>query len=192
VLFLFYILKMKGEFIMKVKQLTMSAILLAIGAILHYIVPGTFAGLKPDFLLSMMFLAIFINFNPTNLAATSIVCGLISAMTTQFPGGQLPNIIDKCVTGIVVGLMIYALKKLSISETVKMGVVGFVGTIVSGTTFLASALLLVGLPGPFAVLYTGVIVASIGNVIFVVMLYQIITRAGLSRLTLSQSQEKID
>ena len=73
-----------------------------------------------------------------------------------------------------------------------MGVVGFVGTIVSGTTFLASALLLVGLHGPFAVLYTGVIVASIGNVIFVVMLYQIITRAGLSRLTLSQSQEKID
>lgn len=171
---------------MKVKQLTMSAILLAIGAILHYIVPGTFAGLKPDFLLSMMFLAIFINFNATNLVATSVVCGIISAMTTQFPGGQLPNIIDKCITGLLVGLMIYALKKLSIPETVKMGVVGFLGTLISGSVFLGSAYILVGLPGAFTVLYTGVLVASIGNVIFTVLLYQVIARGGLNQFTISQ------
>lgn len=171
---------------MKVRELTMSAILLAIGAILHYIVPGTFAGLKPDFLLSMMFLAIFINFNATNVAATSVVCGLISAMTTNFPGGQVPNIIDKCITGLIIGLMIYALNKLSIPETIKIGIVGFAGTLISGSVFLGSAFLLVELPGPFAILYSGVIVAAIGNIIFTVLLYQVITRAGLNKLRISQ------
>ena len=167
----------------------MSAILLAIGAILHYIVPGIFAGMKPDFLLSMMFLAIFINFNGTNVAATSIACGLISALTTTFPGGQIPNIIDKCLTGVVVGVMIYGLSKISIPQTVKMGIIGFIGTLVSGTAFLGSAYLLVGLPGgaSFGALFMGVVIpASIGNVIFTILLYQIIARVRLNRVTLSE------
>jgi xanthosine utilization system XapX-like protein len=180
---------MKGVCIMKVKHLTMSAILLAIGAILHYIVPGIFAGMKPDFLLSMMFLAIFINFNATNVAATSIACGLISALTTTFPGGQIPNIIDKCITGFVVGLLIYALRKIPIPQTLKMGIIGLIGTLISGTAFLGSAYLLVGLPGgaSFGALFMGVVIpASIGNVIFIILFYQIIARIGLSRETLSE------
>ena len=177
---------MKGEIKMKVKQLTTSAILLALGAILHAVVPGTFAGLKPDFFLSMMFLAIFINFNPTNIAATSIACGIISAMTTNFPGGQLPNIIDKCITGVVVGLMIYALKKLSVPESVKMGIIGFIGTLLSGLAFLGSAALIVGLPGAFGTLFAGVLFAAVGNVIFVVLLHQVYIRAGLNKFTVSQ------
>jgi len=174
---------------MKVKQLTMSAILLAIGAILHYIVPGIFAGMKPDFLLSMMFLGIFINFNSTNAAATSVACGLISALTTTFPGGQLPNIIDKCITGLLIGLLIYGLNKISMPQGIKMGVIGFIGTIISGTAFLGSAYFLVGLPGgaSFGALFMAVVIpASIGNVVFTVLLYQIIVRAGLNRMSISQ------
>ncbi|WP_058484873.1 tryptophan transporter [Defluviitalea phaphyphila] len=174
---------------MKIKQLTMSAILLAIGAILHYIVPGIFGGMKPDFLLSMMFLAILINFNATNIAATSIACGIISALTTTFPAGQIPNIIDKCITGAIIGFLIYGLNKVSIPKILKAVIIGLVGTLISGTIFLGSAYLLVGLPegASFGGLFIAVVIpATIGNVVFTTLLYQVIERAGLNKVTLSE------
>src|SRR5699024_10537086 len=91
----------KGN-IMNTKNLTRSAILLAIGTILHYVVPGIVGGMKPDFLLLMMFLAILLDLNLKSAITVSVIAGVIAALTTTFPGGQIPSIIDKVVSGLFV------------------------------------------------------------------------------------------
>ena len=40
------------------KKLTVSSIFLSVGLLLHYVTPALFMGVKPDFLLVIMFLGI--------------------------------------------------------------------------------------------------------------------------------------
>ena len=70
---------------------------------------------------------------------------MITALTTTFPGGQLPNFIDKMVTALIVYLMIKAMASLK-NDKLKMAIIGLIGTAISGTVFLGSALFIVGLP----------------------------------------------
>ncbi|MCG3084725.1 tryptophan transporter, partial [Anoxybacillus sp. LAT27] len=70
----------------------------------------------------------------------------ISAMTTTFPGGQLPNMIDKIITAFVVFALATLMKAYS-QTVIGASVLAAVGTVISGGVFLAAALLLVGLPG---------------------------------------------
>lgn len=168
---------------MNTKQLTLSAILLAIGALLHTIVPGFILGMKPDFLLSMMFISMLIFPNKNNYIATSVSCGLISALTTQFPGGQLPNIVDKLITGLIVGFLIFLLSKSSINNVIKSIIVGTIGTLISGTTFLLVASALVGLPGgaSFIALFIGAVVPAIlFNGCCVPLFYILVKRIAIS------------
>ena len=87
---------------MNVKKMILNAILIAIGALLHQITPALGLPMQPDFALSMLFIIIVINNDYKTTLISSIIIGILTALTTKFPGGQLPNIIDKVVTANVI------------------------------------------------------------------------------------------
>ena len=147
---------------MKTKQLVTNSLLLAVGFLLHYVTPAIGLPMQIDFSLITMILVI--NLNKNNLGsciASGVVTGIFSGLTTKFPLGLIPNIIDKIVTTIVIYLLLKLLDKTTLSSKIKAIVVNSVGTIVSGIVFLASALLLVGLPAPFSVLFITVVIPAI-------------------------------
>lgn len=157
---------------MKTKNLVILALLAAIGFVLHAVMPA-FLTIKPDMMLAMMFLGIILIPEIKSVMLLAIVTGVLSAITTQFPGGQFPNIIDKPVTALVFFGLFLALKKYR-SSIVSVGVLTAIGTIVSGTVFLTSAYFLVGLPGPFAALFgVAVLPAAAINTVTMVILYPI-------------------
>ena len=144
------------------KQLVSNSLLLAVGFILHYVTPTLGIPMQIDFSLITMILVI--NLNKNNLGsciASGVVTGFFSGITTKFPLGFIPNIIDKITTTIFVYLLIKLLDKTTLHSKVKAIVVNAVGTLVSGIVFLASALLLVGLPAPFFVLFITVVIPAI-------------------------------
>lgn len=144
------------------KQLVSNALLLAVGFILHYVTPAIGLPMQIDFSLITMILVI--NLNKNNLGsciASGAVTGIFSGLTTKFPLGLIPNIIDKITTAIVIYLLIRLLDKTTLSSKIKAIVVNAVGTLVSGMVFLASALLLVGLPAPFSLLFVTVVLPAI-------------------------------
>lgn len=158
---------------MNLRKLILSSLLLAIGLVLHQIVPPLLFGMKPDILLSMMFIAILLADDYKTTLIIGLAAGLISAATTNFPMGQLPNIIDKLVTCNLVYLIIISTKKI-LNHQIKTLIVSVVGTIISGTVFLGSALILVGLPGgaSFTALFLAVVIpATLVNTIACIFLY---------------------
>ena len=147
---------------MKTKQLVTNALLLAIGFLLHYVTPTLGIPMQIDFSLITMILVI--NLNKNNLGsciASGVVTGIFSGITSKFPLGLIPNIIDKIVTTIFVYLLIRLLDKTALNSKIKTIVVNAVGTLLSGMVFLASALLITGLPAPFFVLFTTVVIPAI-------------------------------
>lgn len=156
---------------MKIKNMILTSVLLAMGFVLHTIVPGFF-GMKFDLLLTFMFIAIAINPTLKNTILAGLLSGILTAMTTTFPGGQLPNMIDKFVTAFVVLLLIKVLSKYKLGG-LQMGIVGFIGTLTSGMVFLTSALFIVGLPAPLAILTTSIVIpTAIANTIITVVVYK--------------------
>ena len=146
----------------KTKQLVTNSLLLAVGFILHYVTPAIGLPMQIDFSLITMILVI--NLNKNNLGsciAAGIATGIFSGISTKFPLGFIPNIIDKITTAIVVYLLIRLLDKTTLHSRIKTIVVNAVGTLVSGLVFLASALLFTGLPAPFFVLFTTVVIPAI-------------------------------
>ncbi|NLC38857.1 MAG: hypothetical protein GX779_06220, partial [Clostridia bacterium] len=103
-----------------------------------------------------------------------ILAGLLAALPTTFPGGQLPNIIDKFVSCLAV-LAVIKLVQGRVSNYVTCAVVGAIGTLISGAVFLLSALFIVGLPAPFTALYVTVVLpAAVLNTIAMVILYPLV------------------
>jgi len=162
---------------MKLKNNILTALLLAIGLILHQITPGIFGGMKFDFLLSFIFISILINNSFKNAILTGLLGGLLSAMTTTFPGGQIPNLIDKLITCIVLFIVIKFLSRFNFNNLL-VGFISGLGTLVSGTVFLLSALLITGLPMPFILLVKTVVLPTIiVNTILTAFIYQIVKHA---------------
>ena len=144
------------------KQLTTNSLLLAVGFLLHYVTPAIGLPMQIDFSLITMILVI--NLNKNNLGsciASGVVTGIFSGLTTKFPLGLVPNILDKITTAIFVYLLIKLLDKTTLHSKIKAIVVNAVCTLVSGMVFLASALLITGLPAPFFVLFTTVVIPAI-------------------------------
>ena len=143
------------------KQLTINALLLAVGFLLHYVTPAI-GSMQIDFSLITLILIITLNKNSfSTCLASGVATGIFSGLTTKFPLGFIPNILDKITTAIVVYLLIRLLDKTALSIKIKAIVVNAIGTFVSGIVFLASALLLVGLPAPFSVLFVTVVIPAI-------------------------------
>ena len=144
------------------KQLVTNSLLLAVGFLLHYVTPTLGLPMQIDFSLITMILVINLNKNNfSTCIAGGIATGIFSGITTKFPLGFIPNIVDKIMTTIFVYLLLKLLDKTTLHSKVKAIVVNAVGTLVSGTVFLVSALLLTGLPAPFSVLFITVVIPAV-------------------------------
>lgn len=160
---------------MNTKNLVALSLLVGMGAVLHAIVPGFFLGMKPDMMLTMMFLGIILFPDKKSVLLVGAVTGLISGLTTTFPGGMVPNIIDKPVTAFVFFGILLLMKRYQTS-IYTVAALTAVGTIVSGIVFLVSAYYLVGLPGPFTALFAAVVLpAAAFNTVFMAILYPVAT-----------------
>ena len=144
------------------KQLTINALLLAVGFLLHYVTPAI--GLPMQIDISLITLVLIINLNRNSFStciASGVATGIFAGITSKFPFGLVPNIVDKIMTTIFVYLLIKLLDKTALSSKIKAVITNAVGTLVSGIFFLASALLLTGLPAPFFVLFTTIVVPAV-------------------------------
>ncbi|WNS76770.1 tryptophan transporter [Bacillus sp. DTU_2020_1000418_1_SI_GHA_SEK_038] len=158
---------------MNTKNLVALALLVGMGTVLHAVVPGFFFGMKPDMMLTMMFIGIILFPNKKSVLLLSLVTGIIAGLTTTFPGGLIPNIIDKPITAFVFLGLFLALKKFQ-KSIVSAAILTAVCTIVSGIVFLSSALFIVGLPGPFTALFAAVVLPTAAvNTIVMVVLYPV-------------------
>ena len=144
------------------KQLVTNALLLAVGFLLHYVTPAIGLPMQIDFSLITLILVINLSKNHSSTCiASGIVTGIFAGLTTKFPFGLVPNILDKIVTTVVVYSLIKLLDKTALSSKIKAIAVNAVGTLVSGVVFLTSALILVGLPASFGLLFVTVVLPAI-------------------------------
>lgn len=157
---------------MNLRNLVINSLFLAIGVVLHQLTPPILFGMKPDFSLAMLFIIIILNDDYKTCISAGIVAGLLAAATTTFPGGQLPNIIDRLVTTSVVFIALKPFRG-KLNDKIEMIGTTIVGTIISGGVFLGSALVIVGLPASFKALFMTVVLpatiinAIVGAIIFV-------------------------
>lgn len=162
---------------MNLKKLVTNSLFLAIGVILHQITPPLVNGMKPDFLLAMIFIIILLNNDYKTILITALAAGIFSAATTSFPGGQVPNIIDKFVTCNILYIVLIPMKKIS-NNQIKIILISSLGTILSGSVFLLSALMLVGLPAPFSILFFSIVLpATLINTVVTSFLYNTVILA---------------
>jgi len=162
---------------MRTKDLAQAALLVGIGFILHAFFPPMVLGMKPDFALAMMFILLIIkrDFKLGFLVAVST--GIFTALTTGFPGGQIANLVDKFLTFLIVYPVIPLVVKL-MSSRIAAGLITGVGTMISGGIFLGTAALIVGLPGPFTVLFTTVVLpAAAVNTVTAVVVFSVVHMA---------------
>ena len=144
------------------KQLVTNALLLAVGFLLHYVTPTLGIPMQVDFSLITLILVINLSKNHFSTCISSgIVTGIFAGLTTKFPLGFVPNLIDKIVTTVFIYLLIKLLDKTALSSKIKAIAVNAVGTLVSGIVFLGSALILVGLPASFGLLFVTVVIPAV-------------------------------
>jgi Tryptophan transporter TrpP len=163
----------------KLKKMTINGILIALGAILHQITPAIGLPMQPDFAIIMLFIIIILNKDYKTIMISSIIIGVLTALTTKFPGGQIPNIIDKLVTGNIIYLLSKTFNN-KISGKVEIFIYLVFGTAISGMTFLYSAKVIAGLPSgtTFIGLVLSVVVPTLVlNIILGSVLYKTIIRA---------------
>jgi len=161
------------------KDFVLAGLLLAIGLVLHAIVPPTGTPVKPDFLLAMLFVCLLMFDDLTLGFITGVAAGILAGMTTGLPGGFFPNLVDKVLTTALF-LFLIRLAKPYINLYIISIATPILGTIFSGTVFLLSAILMGVLPsvafGP--AFLTAVLPATIGNTILVSVLFGALKQTG--------------
>ncbi|PLS15069.1 tryptophan transporter [Bacillus sp. M6-12] len=161
---------------MKTRDLVFMSLLMGLGFVLHAVIPGFFFGMKPDIFLVMMFVGILAFPSIKHVFLLGSVAGLLSAFTTTFPAGQIPNIVDKGITALVFFILVLTMKKYKDKPFVTLAFT-FVGTIVSGSIFLGSALLMSELPAPFIALFSAVVLpTAVVNSLVMGVIYPIVLR----------------
>lgn len=106
----------------------------------------------------------------------SVSTGILSGLFTTFPGGFIPNVIDKTVTGIVFFGVVLLLGKLA-DKLAAATVLAALGTVLSGSIFLSVAIFLLGGDFPFLALFlTVVLPAIVMNAIAFFIIYPIVLR----------------
>jgi len=145
---------------LKTKRLVLFSLFLGIGAVLHLIIPGFFFGMKPDMMLVMLFLGILLYPELKTAALLGIGTGILTALTTTFPGGQLPNFFEKIITAFLILSLITLVKKVP-NRYIKALVATALGTVISGSLFLMFAIIIAELPVSFNVLFVTVVLPAI-------------------------------
>ncbi len=161
---------------MNTRVLVLLSLLVGMGAVLHAVTPPLLFGMKPDLMLTMMFLGILLFPSGKNVLLLGLLTGIISALTTGFPSGQIPNLIDKPITAFVFFGMLLLIKKYSHS-LLSAGTLTAIGTLISGFIFLGSALIFFQLPGgaTFLSLFAGIVLPTAAfNTVAMVVIYPIV------------------
>ncbi|TQR04204.1 tryptophan transporter [Psychrobacillus soli] len=159
---------------MNTKNLVLMSLLIGVGAVLYIIIPGINGGMKPDFMLTMMFIGILLFPEVKSVFLLGISTGVISGLFSTFPGGFVPNIIDKSVTAFVFFGLVLLLTKYAHKLPVAI-VLTCVGTLVSGTVFLSTAIFVFGAGAIFGELFVLVVLPAIAiNAIAFFIIYPII------------------
>jgi hypothetical protein len=160
---------------MNTKKLVIIALLIGMGTVLHAVVPGFVFGMKPDMMLTMMFLGIILFPDFKSALLIGLATGIISGITTSMPGGFFPNIIDKFFTAFIFLALFMILGKLK-KSIISVAVLTAVGTLISGAIFLGAAYIIIGLPGQFAAMFAAAVLpAAAVNTIVMIVLYPIST-----------------
>ncbi|EQB35126.1 MULTISPECIES: tryptophan transporter [Virgibacillus] len=162
---------------MNTRILIILSLLVGIGAVLHAVVPPVLFGVKPDMLLAMMFLGILLFPKIKYVAILSIATGVVSALTTTAPGGQIANLIDKPLTAMLFLAMFIVIKD-RMNPSYSAPALTAVGTMISGAIFLSTALFLIGLmDGSFIALFgIAVLPAALLNTVIMAVVYPIVQK----------------
>lgn len=159
---------------MNTKNLVLMALLVGVGAALYIVIPGFNGGMKPDFMLTMMFIGILLFPSVKEVFLLAISTGIISGLFSTFPGGFVPNIIDKFVTAFIFFAVVVLLKKAA-QKVVVAAILAGIGTIISGSVFLGSAILVIGADIPFGALFLTVVLPAVAiNIVAFIIIYPII------------------
>lgn len=159
---------------MNTKNLVLMALLVSVGAALYVIIPGINGGMKPDFMLTMMFVGILLFPNVKSVFLLAVTTGIISGLFSTFPGGFFPNVVDKFITAFVFFAAVVLLKKYVSKLPVAIGLCAS-GTVLSGSVFLSAAIFIIGAEIPFALLFATVVLPAMAlNAIAFAFIYPIV------------------
>jgi len=111
-------------------------------------------------MLVMLFLGILLYPELKTAALLGIGTGILTALTTTFPGGQLPNFFEKIITAFLILSLITLVKKVP-NRYIKALVATALGTVISGSLFLMFAIIIAELPVSFNVLFVTVVLPAI-------------------------------
>lgn len=160
---------------MNVRILIILSLLVGIGAVLHAVIPPLFFGVKPDMLLAMMFLGIVLFPKPKYVLIIALGTGIMSALTTSAPGGQIANMIDKPITAFIF-LAVFLLIKDRINVNISVPALTGIGTLISGSIFVTVISIIGGIPegGLLALLTLVVLPAMVINTIVMAVIYPVV------------------
>ncbi|MCI1856867.1 MAG: tryptophan transporter [Sporolactobacillus sp.] len=167
---------------MKLKNLIIVALLLAIGTILHAVVPGLVFGMKSDLSLVMLFLCLFFFADKKSFMIIGLADGMLAGLTTQLPGGFIPNVIDKLITTPVVFLAFLLCAKFFAPKGRYIAgmIIAGLGTVLSGTIFATVLIILTNVQASiFMQLIVAMVLPTAGmNAVLMAILYPIILQVG--------------
>ncbi|UFU00490.1 tryptophan transporter [Radiobacillus kanasensis] len=167
---------------LQTRILSCLVIIVGLGAILHALVPPVLLGMRPDMMLAMMFLGIMLFPSLPYVFLLSVLTGLVSALTTTVPGGEIANLVDKPITALFFfGTYLVLTKKINVH--IAAPILAACSTMISGAIFLFLSLFIVGIfEGSFFVLFMTIVVpTALFNTIFIVVLFPL-TQRVLERL----------
>ncbi|MBP2004125.1 tryptophan transporter [Halobacillus andaensis] len=171
---------------MNTRVLVMLSLLVGMGAVLHAVLPPFFLGMRPDMMLAMMFLGIILFPKLPYVVVLSAATGMISALTTTVPGGQLANLIDKPITAFIFFALFLSLR--NVLKHAAAPVLTAVGTLISGTIFLSCVLFVIGMmEASFGAMFVTIVLpTAIINTVAMVIIYPV-AQTILKRTTPAQS-----
>lgn len=175
-----------GEYKMNTKKITVNAILIAIGVILHIVAPSLGLPAQPDFAVAMLFIIMLLNKDYKTTIISGVIIGIFTALTTKTPGGQLPNVIDKIVTCNLIYIVLMPLRD-NVNKNIQAIIILLLGTLISGFTFLTSLALIYGIEGTVTAAVIAIVIpTAVINTVVGLVLYKIVER------TLKQTRIKLD
>ena len=156
------------------RKITQMSILLALGLVLNLSVQMfSLQGMKIDFVVVMLCISILNSESYEEVIMAGVAYGLLTALTTTFPNGQLANIIDK----LVVSLVMYNVKnilKVNYNNKLLLIIFSLSATLLSGFIFLFTALYMSQTLNMFYILFFSIVIPSaIGNSIMITILAQV-------------------
>lgn len=145
---------------MNTKNLVLMAMLVAVGAALYLVIPGFSGGMKPDFMLTMMFVGIFLFRDVRSVFILALTTGILSGLFSTFPLGFFPNVVDKLITAFAIYGIIIVLQRVS-NHLIGATAIAAVGTLLSGFVFLSVAIFILGVELPFTGLFVAVVLPAV-------------------------------